>query len=359
MHLACLGVFLCSQFACRDISNFDSGNKDKDSSEVSGSADQAAVIAGAGSDNAIGSSEPGIEDQQDVMADEPIMVAGGFLACYSDRAAVETSEAAGVIGCGIYDAEDPGQLITIPETISLVRVSLVDSNGSPIDLTPLPPSGAAVDRYHWTFTLDMEATNSMFEFEFRMETDEGPKNLVMHTAVRETLPVGLLSLGVSYSLRVDDTDQCLSGNPSWSFFNGIVVAQQLFEQNCEETVGFAVSQHEVDGRFRLHTENPDPWSCDPNLIEAGFCFRSCMSFISALNTSQFTLFGCTANIKQDFEIMAMGDGFKAIFAAGNRYLRLEEGVANITNDPLSATQFELISREIVPPEEQTERAARR
>ncbi len=339
--VAWLAGLCLTSLACRDVSNFGSSDRDRETSVVRGAAEQAAVISQPNDSLSEPIDEGGTET---VMADEPVMVAGGFLSCYSDRAAVADSQASSVSACGIYAPDDPARLLDLPDNLSLLRVSRIDQTGDLINLAILSPQPNAQESYHWAFELQIEAVGQWLEFEFQVDGDDLPGNLVVRAEIQESLPVGLLTLGASYNLRVEDTQQCLSGNPAWSFLNGIAVAQQMFETTCQQTIAYSLSQHETAAGFRIHTENPSPWSCDPQFIQNGYCFRSCISYITAINAAEFTLFGCSANLKQDFDLIELNEGFTAVFAAGDRYLRLEDGVAKVTDDPLLASQFELISR---------------
>lgn len=315
--------------------NFDrkSGSSDSSSSQEASASNTAGL--GESSDDA--------KDDWNEGSNEPVMVGGGFLACFIDESAASSAgEQDGLpIGCGLYAGNDYRQRLDA-QLVDIVEAELVlaDSERQAVDFVKQDNH----PRWSWLSNLPrgQETYDLVLSINDQLNRSKIPKLTIR---VGDSLPPAIIESSLvadaEFKLRLSGTDLCISGNPIWSFDGGEAVTDAMNLQSCDTALSFRFSPWL--GGYRIHTFNPNPFSCNADDYHQDFCGRSCLDLADFGEGEDLQLFGCTFSEAAQLASFSVVADRSAYLTFNNRFLVINEDELAIANSADGTSHFEFLS----------------
>ncbi|MFW7380848.1 MAG: hypothetical protein ACOH5I_18680 [Oligoflexus sp.] len=274
---------------------------------------------------------------------EPVMVGGGFLACFIDESAVNTDgEQDGLpIGCSLYAGNDYRQRLNA-QLVDIIEAELVLANSErqSVDFVK------ADNHPRWSWRSNLPRGQENYDLVLAIIDQQNRGKLPKLTIrVRDSLPPAIIENSLvpeaEYKFRLSGTDLCISGNPVWSFSDGSAETDEMNLQTCESALSFRLSPW-LDG-YRIHTFNPAPFACEAGNYHQDFCGRSCLDLEDFGQGEDLQLFGCTFSEPAQLARFSVVNDRSVYLTFNNRFLVIDEGELNVTNSADGKSHFEILS----------------
>ncbi|MFW7378474.1 MAG: hypothetical protein ACOH5I_06700 [Oligoflexus sp.] len=294
---------------------------------------------------AVASKEDG-NDESEVLASEPVMVAGGFLACFidSDISAnsypQSESNNGQSMGCAIYaDKRYQRRLETAGVMVqnATLHVGNIDTS-----LNLYPQNGHP----RWDWLGKLPVGGSMYELTIVFTDPLSPiGTTTVKVSVQASMNMAITFMAVNpnqdYTILEVESQLCLGGDPQWSIVRSAITGDILSLTShptelvaCDDAKAVSFRFLPEEDGYIIHTANPAPAECLVPL-ETGLCTRSAIDLRDFGTGNAFELFAISGSVEaQRIFVDINQDGSISLFA-NDRYMMFNaEQLAVVASNPV-------------------------